>query len=61
MAFWNCSSWGSKVKHLHNHDVHGPTKIPSKIVEDIQSAVKLDSTLKTHDLMTDTHVEVNLS
>jgi len=48
-----------KSNNLHNHDVHGPTKIPSKIVEDIQSAVKLDPTLKTHDLMTG--IEINLS
>jgi len=42
-----------KSNNLHNHDVHGPTKVPSKIVEDIQNAVKLDPTLRTHDLMTD--------
>ena len=41
-----------KSNNLHNHDIHAPTKVPSKIVEDIQQAVKLDPTIKTHDLVT---------
>ena len=41
-----------KSDNLHNHDIHGPTKVPSKIVQDIQHAVKLDPTIKTHDLVT---------
>ena len=41
-----------KLNNLHNHNIHGPTKVPSKIVEDIRHTVKLDPTLKTHDLVT---------
>lgn len=37
---------------LHNHPLHGPTKVPSKIVHDIKQALEKDPTLKTHDIMT---------
>lgn len=38
--------------NLHNHVLHGPTKVPSKVVKDIQQALQLDSSLETHDIMT---------
>ena len=41
-----------EADNLHNHPLHGSTKVPSKVVHDIQQALKLDPTLKTHDLMT---------
>ena len=41
-----------KSRNLHNHLINGPTKVPSKVVQDIQSAVKLDPSLKTHDIVT---------
>lgn len=41
-----------KSSNLHNHPLNGPTKVPSKVVHDIQHALELDPTLKTHDLIT---------
>ncbi len=38
--------------NLHNHPLHGPSKIPSKVVHDIQKKLKQDPTLKTHDIVT---------
>ena len=43
-----------KSKNLHNYLINGPTKVPSKVVQDIQSAVKLDLSLKIHDIITGT-------
>ena len=38
--------------NFHNHSFHGPTKVPAKIVYDIQHALQIDPTLKTHDIVT---------
>ena len=38
--------------NLHNHPLPAPTKVPAKVVHDIQQAVSLDSSLHTHDLVT---------
>lgn len=38
--------------NLHNHPLHGPTKVPAKVVSDIQQALQLDSSLETHDILT---------
>jgi len=43
-----------KLKNLHNYLINGPTKVPSKVVQDIQSPVKLDLSLKIHDIITGT-------
>lgn len=40
------------TSNLYNHPFNGPTKVPSKVVHDIQHALELDPTLKTHDLFT---------
>lgn len=41
-----------KADNLHNHPINGPSKIPSKIMHDIKQALKVDPTLKTHDILT---------
>lgn len=41
-----------KSNNLHNHPLPGPTKVPAKVVQDIQQAMCLDSSLKTHDILT---------
>ena len=41
-----------KSNNLHNHPLPGPTKVPAKVVHDIQHAMSLDSSLKTHDILT---------
>ena len=33
-----------KSSNLHNHPLNGPTKVPSKVVHDIQHALELDPT-----------------
>ena len=38
--------------NLHNHPLNRPAKVPSKVVHDIEHAMELDPTLKTHDLIT---------
>ena len=38
--------------NLHSHPLPAPTKIPSKVVNDIKEAVKLDPSLKTHEIVT---------
>lgn len=38
--------------NLHNHPLHQATKIPSKVISDIQKSLENDSTLKTHDIQT---------
>jgi len=43
-----------KSRNLHSHLINGPTKVPFKLVQDIQSAMKLDPSLKTHDIITGT-------
>ena len=40
-----------KENNLHNHPLPGATKVPAKVTQDIQQAVLLDSSLKTHDIM----------
>lgn len=41
-----------KASNLHSHPLHAPTKVPIKVVQDIQHALKMDPSLKTHDIMT---------
>lgn len=41
-----------EASNLHNHPLHGPNKVPAKVVHDIQQALTLDPTLKTHDIIT---------
>ena len=41
-----------KADNLHKHPIHGPSKIPSRITHDIKKALKVDPTLKTHEIMT---------
>lgn len=40
-----------KSSNLHNLPFNGPSKVPSKVVHDIQRSLELDPTLKTHDLI----------
>ena len=54
---WRCLSvivrtGDLKSSNLHNHPLNGPTKVPSRIVHDIQHALEMDPTLKTHDIIT---------
>ena len=42
--------------NLHNHPSHSASKIPSKVVTDIQQALLSNPTLKTSDLMTGEHL-----
>ena len=41
------------ASNLHNHPLHGTSKIPSKVIHDIREKVAADPTIKTHDIITD--------
>ena len=40
-----------KSNNLNNHTLPGPTKVPAKVVHDIQHAMSLDSSFKTHGIL----------
>ena len=40
------------ASNLHNHPLHGASKIPSKVIHDICEKVAADPTIKTHDIIT---------
>ena len=40
------------ASNLHNHPLHGASKIPSKVIHDIREKVAADPTIKTHDIIT---------
>ena len=40
------------TENLHNHPLHQATKIPPKVISDIQKSLENDSTLKTRDIQT---------
>ena len=44
------------ASNLHNHPLHGATKITMKVIHDIQQKLEEDPTLRTHDIITGTYL-----